>query len=332
VLPHYPDPTRPLRPADLALIYSYSGNSEEQLLWMEPALQAGAQVIGFAVGGRLEQMCAESGQPFVRIPGEEFNLAQPREHLPVALVLLLSLAGELQLAWRETAGRREPFDWQVWHPRIEAASRELTRLAKETYNVEAPVERSVAKRAALFLNWGVTNPDRIENILRTRDPVFWIPALYEPIGKRLENQFGECVEHPAPAKVMPEDMHNEQEAYVQQWIETVWPLGEAAGVQPPDSKAVFLRFSGPLDKRLAIRADKLFNDVLAGAPRMTFAIQDYGAEYPMLSELEALLFCDLTRAFASIFRGVTPHYVHSMDYIKHYMATVEGTPGTTGTY
>ena len=84
--------------------------------------------------------------------------------------------------------------------------------------------------------------------------------------------------------------------------------------------------------RLGVRADKLFDDFLAGSPRLTFDIGDYGSEYPTLGELEALLFCGLTRAFASVFRGVTPHYVHSMNYAKHYMASLPGSPGTTGTY
>ncbi|OPZ22112.1 MAG: bifunctional phosphoglucose/phosphomannose isomerase [candidate division BRC1 bacterium ADurb.BinA364] len=326
--PHYPAPVRRLRPGDLAVIYAYSGNNEEQLLWMAPALEAGAQVVGMAVGGRLEQMCREAAAPFVRIPGEEFGLAQPREHLPVALILLMLLAGETGVA--RNGARR--FELDEWLPRVDAASRRLTALAESHYNVDAPAEQSVAKRAALFLNWGTDDPSRITNILRTRDPVFWISALYEPIARRLENQFGECVEHPASAKIMPEDMHNEQEAYTQQWLETVWPIGEASGAEPPASSTVFLRFQGPLDGRLGVRADKLFGDALAGAPRIDFQIQDYGADCPMAGELEAILFCDLTRAFASIFRGVTPHYVHSMNYIKHYMATIEGTPGSTGTY
>lgn len=334
--PIYPDSSHRLRPDDLALIYAYSGNNEEQMVWMAPALEAGAQVVGFAVGGRLEEMCAEANAPFIRIPGETFGLAQPREHMPVAIVLLLEFLGRLGLARHVDSG--EPFDLDQWRPRIIASTERLSEMAASTYNADLPLASSPAKQAALFLNWAVTDPARVSSVLESRDPVIWISHLYEPIARRLENQFGECVEHPASAKLMPEDMHNEQEAYVQQWQEHVWGLVDET---PASTHLRFVTPRRPLDEidgavegtdRLEARADKLFADLLPGAPKMTFEIRDYGADWPMLGELEALLFCDLTRAFASIYRGVTPHYVHSMNFNKHYMATVPGTPGSTGTY
>jgi hypothetical protein len=332
LLPHYPDPTRPLRSTDLIALYSYSGNTEELLLWTDMIEAAGTQVVGFSTGGRLQQICQEKKYPFIEIPGKSFNLAQPREHLPVAICLLITTLAAAGLVWKEENGKRVLFDHDEWYPRLEATSRKLTELADTTYNVELPCEENVAKQAALFLNWGTTDPDKVSNLADTRDPVFWASSFYEAIARRMENQFGECVEHPASAKIMPEDLHNEQEAYVEQWLEHVWRVGEAAGSPQQPYNNVFLRFRGPLDGRLDKRVDKVFNEFLAGAPRMTFTIKDYGPDYPMLGELEAILFADLTRAYASILRGVTPHYVHSMTYNKHYMASIPGGPGSTGKY
>ncbi|MBN1902677.1 hypothetical protein JW926_15230 [Candidatus Sumerlaeota bacterium] len=330
LLPHYPSPMRPLRKGDLALIYSYSGNTEEALLWMEKLNTKDVKIIGVSTGGRLEEICSEQKLPFIRIPGKKFNLVQPREHLAVAIVILLAIVGYAGMAWREERGKRLIFDIEKWWSEIERSTQKLTELARKKYNVGMPFSQSPAKQAALFLNWGATNPAKVERLFPMKDPAFWASPFYEAIARRLENQFGECVEHPASAKIMPEDMHNEQEAYVQQWFETLWGgnrNGEGKIVSP---NTVFLRFKGYLDKRLTIRADKLFNDFLKGAPQMRFEIKNYGKEYPMLGELEALLFCDLTRAFSSIYRGVTPHYVHSMNYNKFYMATVPGGPGIKG--
>ena len=332
IMPHYPDPTRPLRPDDFAALYSYSGNTEELLLWIDMIESAGAQATGFATGGRLKEICVEKGFPFVQIPGKSFNLAQPREHLPVSICLLLGMLGNTGLAWKDENGSRLTFNLDEWFPRLLATSNKLTELAESTYNIDIPCTGNVAKKAALFLNWGTNNPAKIDSFSALRDPVFWASSFYEAIARRMENQFGECVERPASAKIMPEDLHNEQEAYVEQWLERVWGTGEEQVTTPQPSKVVFLRYRGPLDGRLDIRAGKVFDEFLAGAPRMTFTLQDYGRDYPMLGELEALLFSDLTRAFASVFRGVTPHYVHSMTYNKHFMASVPGGPGSTGQY
>ncbi len=332
LLPHYPSRTTPLHQDDLAIMYSYSGNTEEMLLWMDMVEASGAQVVGFSTGGRLREICREKGYPYIEIPGKSFNLVQPREHLPVSIVLLLALLGCSGLAYKSINGERMAFDYDKWLPKLKTTSKKLGDLAETTYNVDLPFEQSIAKHAALFLNWATTDPDNVTNVLQVREPVFWASSFYEPIARRFENQFGECVEQPAPAKTMPEDLHNEQEAYVEQWIETIWNIGNVAGKNTARYNNVFCRFSGPLDERLATRAEKVFNDFLAGAPCTTFQIQEYGDDYPMLGELEALLFCDLTRAFCSVFRSVTPHYVHSMNYGKHFMATVPGGPGTTGKY
>jgi len=326
VLPHYPSEKYPLHPGDLAVIYSYSGNTEEALLWLETkdAIPPDVQVIGFATGGRLAEICRERDYPFVEIPGKTFGLVQPREHLSVSIVLVLGLLGYARLAWRNDGGQTTFFDIDKWWPRIEATTRKLTKFANESYNVDLPFPENIAKQAALFLNWGTTDPQKVKNIANVCDPVLWVSTFYEPIARLLESQFGECVEHPASAKVMPEDLHNEQEAYVEQWMESMWGVGSSS------CRNVFLRFKGPLDARLSIRADKVFEDFLKGAPRIDFIIRDYGPDFPMLGELEALLFCDLVRAFASVFRGVTPHYVHSMNYNKYYMGTIAGGPGISG--
>jgi hypothetical protein len=330
LLPHYPSPMHPLRKGDLALIYSYSGNTEEALLWTEKLDTKDIKIVGVSTGGELEEICSRNNFPFIRIPGKEFNLVQPREHLAVAIVILLTAIGYSGLAWKVSKGRRIYFDMEKWWPKIESSSRKLTDFARKRYNVELPFAKSAAKQAAVFLNWGATDPADVKTLFPMRDPVFWASSFYEAIARRLENQFGECVEHPASAKIMPEDMHNEQEAYVEQWMETVWGANRDKAGKAVSPNTVFLRFKGPLDDRLAIRADKLFNDFLKGAPQMGFEIKDYGEEYPILGELEALLFCDLVRAFSSIFRGVTPHYVHSMNYNKFYMGTVPGGPGIKG--
>lgn len=53
----------------LAIVSSYSGNTEETLSAAESARAKGAQMAAITSGGRLEEMANEHGFPFVKIPG-----------------------------------------------------------------------------------------------------------------------------------------------------------------------------------------------------------------------------------------------------------------------
>jgi glucose/mannose-6-phosphate isomerase len=53
----------------LFIASSYSGNTEETVSALELAAQTGATIIVIASGGKLEQMAAEKGYPFLRLPG-----------------------------------------------------------------------------------------------------------------------------------------------------------------------------------------------------------------------------------------------------------------------
>ncbi|MFZ5982315.1 MAG: bifunctional phosphoglucose/phosphomannose isomerase, partial [Patescibacteria group bacterium] len=53
----------------LNFFVSYSGNTEETLASIEEAIQNHLPSVGFASGGRLEEICLKNNIPFVKIPG-----------------------------------------------------------------------------------------------------------------------------------------------------------------------------------------------------------------------------------------------------------------------
>lgn len=61
----------------LVFASSYSGNTEETLSCFEEALNKGYKTIGFASGGKLEELCGENNLPFVKYPDDGPNF-QPR--------------------------------------------------------------------------------------------------------------------------------------------------------------------------------------------------------------------------------------------------------------
>lgn len=65
----------------LVVVISYSGNTEESISCYREAKKRGMKMIAMASGGKLETMAKRDKTPFVRIPGEEEGITQPRYSL-----------------------------------------------------------------------------------------------------------------------------------------------------------------------------------------------------------------------------------------------------------
>jgi glucose/mannose-6-phosphate isomerase len=72
-------------PETLFIASSYSGNTEETISALEQAIPTGATIAVIASGGRLEEMAAEHGYPFLKLPGGY----QPRHVVFASLKALL---------------------------------------------------------------------------------------------------------------------------------------------------------------------------------------------------------------------------------------------------
>lgn len=80
----------------LIFISSYSGNTEEPLDAFNEAKKRNLKIVGFAAGGKLEEMCLKNNIPFVKYPREAENF-QPRFALGYAFPAFFSVTHKLNL-------------------------------------------------------------------------------------------------------------------------------------------------------------------------------------------------------------------------------------------
>lgn len=80
----------------LIFISSYSGNTEEALDAFNEAQTRNLKIIGFATGGKLEELCLKNNIPFVKYPREAENF-QPRFALGYAFSAMFSVIRGLNL-------------------------------------------------------------------------------------------------------------------------------------------------------------------------------------------------------------------------------------------
>jgi len=81
----------------LAIVSSFSGNTEETLSALDQAIAAGAQVLGISSGGELTDRLSGQDAPLIRIPGG----MQPRAALGYSFIPMARMFHRLRLTERE---------------------------------------------------------------------------------------------------------------------------------------------------------------------------------------------------------------------------------------
>lgn len=81
----------------LAIVSSYSGNTEETLSAYRQASEAGAQVLGICSGGGLGEQLSEAGRPMIHIPGG----MQPRAALGLSFIPMVRTFHRLGFTTRD---------------------------------------------------------------------------------------------------------------------------------------------------------------------------------------------------------------------------------------
>ncbi len=162
----------------LALICSYSGNTEETLSAFNEARKLGCHIICLSSNGELQSCSDEYGYPFLQIPGG----SPPRTALGYLAIPLLSVLARLSLI----SDRREEISRSVnW-----------VRSRIELYGLESPEEGNAAKRLALQVH------QKIPVVYGSEDRL-------EMVARRWRGQFCENGKQLAYSSALPEMNHNE---------------------------------------------------------------------------------------------------------------------------
>lgn len=162
----------------LAIVCSYSGNTEETLTAFEQVTDAGAQIACIAAGGVLAGLAVDRGCPLVSVP---VGYA-PRAAFGFAFVAMLRILARAGLISDRLSEVEESIDWVRRRIRI--------------YGVESPMKENPAKRLATRL-YG-------------RIPVIYgSQGRLAPIARRWAAQISENAKQLAFYNQLPEMNHNE---------------------------------------------------------------------------------------------------------------------------
>lgn len=162
----------------LALVSSYSGNTEETLAALEAVRSAGAVVVCMTSGGELEKLAARDAQPLFRFP----EGLPPRTALPLSFIAILTALSRIGLISDRDKELRASLSWV------------LHRL--EVYGPENPGKDNPAKALAIRL-------------------VGKIPVIYGSsarlvhVSRRWASQMSENAKQLAYFSELPEMNHNE---------------------------------------------------------------------------------------------------------------------------
>ncbi|MDA2933499.1 bifunctional phosphoglucose/phosphomannose isomerase [Acidobacteria bacterium AH-259-D05] len=165
-------------PSTLALICSYSGNTEETLSAFQEARSLGCSIICWSSNGQLQSLAEQYGFPCVTVPGG----LPPRCALGYSTIPLLVVFARLGLISDRSKEMQSSLEW--------------VRSRIEVYRLESPVEQNEAKKLASQVHGK-------------------IPVIYgsqnrlEVIATRWRGQFCENGKQLAYSSTLPEMNHNE---------------------------------------------------------------------------------------------------------------------------
>ena len=311
----YPASFHGINSDTLVLLCSYSGNTEEVLYAFEHAAKRTDKMLILSRGGKLAKLSKKVR--FVEIP--ESDIQQPRESIGFWLGALLFIISSLGLAKRDdgTVYRFGISELDRIKPRLDR----IDRMCAE----ETPFAENPAKQYAAYFLYGTRGGQTLPETdwQHPRVPVVFLDDADRAIGKRLANQFGECVEHPILLLVLCEDAHNEIESVATVMLEE--ELREEAR-----SRSFILISSRPHDLPTAGRGERRAVQRMEATLQTLFKQHDVDflrieAEGDSLLERKLCLLklLDYTRAYASILRGTPPLPVVFMHLMKRKM---EGIP------
>lgn len=163
----------------LAIISSYSGNTEEELDCLKQAEDKGAKIVIMSAGGKLQELAAEKNLPYVQIP----SASQPRYATLYSFAALIKVLETVGLVDEGTADRE-----------LEAAEAFL-KAEVASWSAEIPTRENPAKQLA--------------KELIGKSIVIYAGPLMSPAAYKWKISFNENAKNVAWWGQYPEFNHNE---------------------------------------------------------------------------------------------------------------------------
>ncbi len=312
----YPETFHGIDSDTMAVVCSFSGNTEETLYAFDYAQKRTRNILILSRGGELGRLRDE--YPFVEIP--KSDIEAPRESIGFWLSAFLFIVSSLGLA-KNDRGTTYKFDISEVAG-IEGHLDEIDRKCAP----EIRFEDNPAKQYAAHLLYGTRSGEQSASFdwREPREPIVFLDGSDRAIGKRLASQFAECPEHPVTLLVFCEDAHNEIES-----VATVM-LGEELRGEGRRRSYVFISSGacrgegvGHRESRAAQRIEATLNKLFVEHGVDFLRVETEGASL-LARKLSLLKLLDYTAVYASILRGTDPLPVRFMDMMKDETAKIVG--------
>lgn len=301
----------------LAVICSYSGNTEETLHAFDYAQKRTKKMLILSRGGELGRLSNE--YPFIEIP--ESDIQAPRESIGYWLSAFFFIVSSLGLA------RRDDGTVYSFHiSEVEAIKSRLDRV-DETCAGEVPLRDNPAKQYATYFLYGNCSGEASSQTEwgHPREPVIFLDGEDRAIGKRLANQFGESVEHPLTLLVFCEDGHNEVESAATLMLEDKLRAGGMTRSYVFISSLPYESSYGSHRKSRAAQRMEATLETLFKKHDVDFLRIETEGGSLLERKLCLLKLLDYARAYACLLRGTTPVPVIFMDLMKNTTGKIVGT-------
>jgi glucose/mannose-6-phosphate isomerase len=158
--------------SSLAIVSSYSGNTEETLTAFDALLKTGAKIVCVASGGKLIELAKQHGLDYVQVPS---NWPSPRACLGYSVVMQLCILNKLRIISAKA---------------IKQVESSIVLINKESDDIK--------KRA-----------EKVANQLHGKIPVIYTTDRMESVAVRFRQQVNENAKMLCWHHVIPEMNHNE---------------------------------------------------------------------------------------------------------------------------
>jgi len=297
----------------LAILSSFSGNTEETLRCYEVLRAKAGSFLAIGQGGRLRKAAQRDGIPFLQLPENREDPAyvlQPRESVCLQMTAILSFLAAARLP-PGSAGSLTLEDLDLDN----AVSR--IRSWQSRFEPRVPYRENPAKKLAAFLLYGTADPADV----RLAPPHIWdkrIPFVVADRNNRalaheVRTQLHERSKLNAACYDAPECLHN--------LVESIRACAESAvaGLEADRWVYYILRSSDDED-RIGLRLGRTIDLVMRG--RTTYAVLTAEGDNPFHRALFVTYFNAWMTTYLAVLNGFDPLPVPTMSWLKNVMGDI----------
>ncbi|MFH1923488.1 MAG: SIS domain-containing protein [Planctomycetota bacterium] len=296
----------------LAILASFSGNTEETIHCYETIKQKTPLLVALAKGGELREIAGPDRDdlPFMQIPEDKSDPAyviEPRESVCLQMTATLALLASLGLQeGSEGSLTIEGLGFDEALPLVEAW--------RERFGPKVPYRKNPAKRLAFFLLYGIDYPGDgplgAYDLWDKKAPFLLVDRNHRAIGHEARTQIHERSKLNAAFYEAPEFLHNLVESVRAGAESSLWGLDDDRWVY------YFIR-SPDEESRIRLRLDKTIQLVLEGKAK--HAVLNAEGETPYQRALFATYFNAHMTTYLALLNGFDPLPVPTMSWIKNVM-------------